>query len=157
MAPEPRDSYVVLGIPRDASLLEIARARRRLAKRFHPDVAPGDRAVRQMRAVNAAWQILSDPMARRAWDRADSERRADFSPARTSTVDPAWRYGGARTSVWRQPEPASEGRVGWFVLGGISLLLALILIAGLAAAVDGPSMPGRDSPMLQDNLDVPGG
>lgn len=42
------------------------------------------------------------------------------------------------------------------MLGGACLFLTLILIAGLVAALDGPAFPGRDSPVLQHNLDGPG-
>ena len=59
------DPYATLGIPPSASRAEAARAHRRLAKRFHPDVNPGPEASERMRRVNEAWRILSNP-ARRA-------------------------------------------------------------------------------------------
>jgi curved DNA-binding protein CbpA len=66
------DPYATLGIPAGASRAEAARAHRRLAKRFHPDVNHGPAAAERMRRINEAWRILSDP-ARRS--RYDDERR----------------------------------------------------------------------------------
>lgn len=64
------DPYAVLGVPRDASPLQVARARRRLAKRFHPDLHPGQDVSESMRRVNEAWYILSSVARRAAYDRA---------------------------------------------------------------------------------------
>lgn len=66
------DPYTTLGIPAGASRDEAARAHRRLAKEFHPDVNPGPAAAERMRRINEAWRILSNP-ARRS--RYDAERR----------------------------------------------------------------------------------
>src|SRR6476619_925605 len=62
------DPYAILGVERDASPLQVARAHRRLAKRFHPDVAPGEGGAERMRRINEAWQILSDRARRVAYD-----------------------------------------------------------------------------------------
>jgi curved DNA-binding protein CbpA len=82
------DPYATLGIPAGASHDEAARAHRRLAKQFHPDVNPGPAAAERMRRINQAWRILSNP-ARRS--RYDTERRSASWPApaagpRTSTA-----------------------------------------------------------------------
>ncbi|HUK58678.1 MAG TPA: DnaJ C-terminal domain-containing protein [Stellaceae bacterium] len=67
-----RDPYAVLGLARDASDDDVKRAFRRLAKRLHPDVNPGNRAVEtQFRELNAAYEILSDPAKRRRFDRGE--------------------------------------------------------------------------------------
>ncbi|MEO6349087.1 MAG: J domain-containing protein, partial [Candidatus Limnocylindrales bacterium] len=66
------DPYATLDIPAGASHDDAARAHRRLAKQFHPDVNPGHAAAQRMRRINEAWRILSDP-ARRT--RYDAERR----------------------------------------------------------------------------------
>ncbi len=63
------DPYAVLGVERGATTLEVARARRRLAKQLHPDLGGNEAAAEQLRIVNRAWHILSDPERRRAWDR----------------------------------------------------------------------------------------
>ena len=64
------DPYAVLGVARDASALQVARARRRLAKRFHPDLHPGQDVSESMRRVNEAWRILSSAHRRAEYDRA---------------------------------------------------------------------------------------
>ena len=63
------DFYVTLGLNRGATLLEIKRAYRRLARRFHPDINPGDReAATFFRRIIEAYDTLSDPERRCAYD-----------------------------------------------------------------------------------------
>ncbi|HEX9490699.1 MAG TPA: DnaJ C-terminal domain-containing protein [Stellaceae bacterium] len=79
-----RDPYAVLGVPRGASETDIKKAYRRLAKRLHPDLSPGNRAnEQQFKEVTAAYDLLSDPAKRARLDRgeidgAGGERGADF-------------------------------------------------------------------------------
>src|SRR5262247_4327946 len=63
------DFYIILGIGRDATLADIKRAYKRLARRFHPDINPGDRmASAQFRQIAEAYETLSDPDRRRRYD-----------------------------------------------------------------------------------------
>ncbi|HEX9206498.1 MAG TPA: DnaJ domain-containing protein, partial [Candidatus Deferrimicrobiaceae bacterium] len=59
---DPRKNYYeVLGIPEGASEEEIRKAYRRLAKKFHPDLNPGDRSAEsRFKEVNEANEVLSD-------------------------------------------------------------------------------------------------
>lgn len=62
------DPYLVLGIAREATPLQVARAHRRLAKQHHPDLHPDPDGTARMRRINEAWQILSVPDRRAAYD-----------------------------------------------------------------------------------------
>ena len=65
------DLYQLLGVARGASREEIAQAWRRRARAEHPDSRPRDAAAAdRFRALAEAWQVLSDPARRAAYDRA---------------------------------------------------------------------------------------
>jgi molecular chaperone DnaJ len=63
------DFYVVLGVPRTATVADVKRAYRKLARRFHPDVNPGDQvAALRFKEITEAYETLSDPERRRRYD-----------------------------------------------------------------------------------------
>ena len=69
MADERRDLYEVLELKKGASEDEIKKAYRRLAKKYHPDLNPGDKTAEQkMKEVNAAYEVLSDPEKKQRYD-----------------------------------------------------------------------------------------
>ena len=64
------DFYQVLGIKRDAKPEEIKKAYRRLARKYHPDVNPGDKAAEErFKRITEAHEILSDEKKRKVYDR----------------------------------------------------------------------------------------
>src|SRR3712207_3160838 len=63
-----RDLYDVLGVPRTADDAEIKRAFRKLAQQWHPDINTDPGADARFKEINEAYQVLSDPQRRRAYD-----------------------------------------------------------------------------------------
>lgn len=63
----PPTHYEVLGVPADATAAQIRAAYRTAARRLHPDAGG---AAADMRTLNAAWHVLSDPGRRAAYDRS---------------------------------------------------------------------------------------
>ena len=62
------DYYAVLGVPRDASALDIRRAYRRVARRHHPDLNRDPGGPERFAAAARAYEVLSDPAARARYD-----------------------------------------------------------------------------------------
>lgn len=144
------DPYRMLGVAPGASLLEIARAHRRLAKLHHPDLAAGEAAAAEMARINAAWTLLSDAGARAAWDRASGIGPRDDGPSSPSATWAEWAY--------PPPTPPAPAAVGsgrnapLWILAAFVVLLALVVAGGVVSTFDRP--PGADpAPWLQDNLD----
>src|SRR5204863_5627869 len=64
------DFYKVLGVKKDAKPDEIQKAYRRLARKYHPDVNPGDKAAEdRFKHMSEAFDVLSDPKKRKVYDR----------------------------------------------------------------------------------------
>lgn len=65
-----QDLYNVLGLKRDASAKEIKSAYRKLARKYHPDVNPGDKGGdARFKEINSAHEVLSDPEKRKKYDK----------------------------------------------------------------------------------------
>lgn len=157
------DPYAVLGVPRDASPLQVARAHRRLAKRYHPDLHPGEDVSEPMSRINLAYRLLSSPTRRAAFDEAHpaagtpgsrhwAGSRREIRPAQPTTTRnwATWRTTAAETRaaprtrrapgevqipITRRP-PRIEPRQGGFRDSGwAALLAALIFLTLLVAAI----------------------
>jgi len=140
-----RDPYAILGMPRAASRHDIAAAYRRLAKAVHPDL--GSDATTDMRDLNWAWHVLSDPARRASWDAAHPVGGSHWSPSRTTTagwsraenaeVAPAaWPAGAARIDA---DPPERRSAFGCFALMLVAVVVAgLVLIAALYSTVPDP-------------------
>src|SRR5215467_7129137 len=76
------DFYIVLGLERGATLNDIKRAYRRLARKHHPDINPGDRLAEQkFRQIAEAYETLSDPDRRLRYDTAGPSLADPETPA----------------------------------------------------------------------------
>ncbi len=81
-----KDYYKILGVSRNASRKNIRDAFRRLAKKYHPDKA-GPGAKHRFQDVQEAYEVLSNPQKRRAYDRQVSSRRRRFHDGSASIYD----------------------------------------------------------------------
>lgn len=64
-----QDLYELLGVARDADADAVKKAYRRLARQYHPDVNPDPEAQERFKEVSRAYEVLSDPQKRAAYDR----------------------------------------------------------------------------------------
>lgn len=68
------DHYEVLGVSREASVDEVKKAYRKLARQLHPDVNPSPEAEEQFKLVTHAYEVLSDPVQRQNYDMGGSSQ-----------------------------------------------------------------------------------
>jgi curved DNA-binding protein len=114
-----KDLYATLGVSRTASEDEIRKAFRQLARKYHPDVNPGDTAAEaRFKEVSSAHQILSDPQKRRLYDEFGSAGlREGFDPAEARAYQQQWRAGQ------QEAGPAEERGFDFGDLGDLGDLL----------------------------------
>jgi curved DNA-binding protein CbpA len=106
--PDQVDPYKILQVDSEAEDEVIQAAYRRLARKYHPDLAASPDAENRMAAINAAWEMIGEPAKRRAYDR----KRAPLAttPAQPSSGGAATGgAGGGPTSATRPTSPSAGG------------------------------------------------
>ena len=88
------DLYKILQVDPEADVEIIGAAYRKLAQRYHPDVADDPDAASKMAAINAAWEVLRDPEKRAAYDRERRFGPTGASPGRVRRGRPGRRPRG---------------------------------------------------------------
>src|SRR3954454_20949623 len=116
MPDKPIDAYKVLQVDPEAEDEVIQAAYRRLAQKYHPDVAAGPEASGRMSAINAAWEVLRDPTRRAAHDLArrvaarHAERAAAASPASSTSSGSPASPGSTGSAAPSGPASSAGGR-----------------------------------------------
>lgn len=102
---EYKDYYKILGVERAATADDIKKAFRKLARKYHPDVNPGDKSAEQrFKEINEAYEVLSDADKRKKYDTLGPNWQEQFGP---STAPGAGR--GSRTYSWNTPNGGTAG------------------------------------------------
>jgi curved DNA-binding protein CbpA len=106
-----RNYYEVLELSRGASTDEVRSAYRRLVRRYHPDLNPGDEgALERIKEVNAAYEVLCDPCSQAQYDRdlERAERSAEYhAPPVRRRPEPIYEEHTYVTRRWPQGRRAS--------------------------------------------------
>ena len=96
-----KDYYAILGVGRNASEKEIKQAYRRLARKHHPDVNPGDRSAEaRFKEINAAYEVLSNAEKRKKYDQfGDQWEYAEQFAKSEGQQGVRWDFGQGGTTV----------------------------------------------------------
>jgi curved DNA-binding protein CbpA len=122
-----KDYYAILGLESTASVDEIKKAYRVLAKKYHPDVNKASNAAEIFNAVTEAYEVLSDHKAREAYDAATHPHTGD------STRESRAREAAADGGSYRR-SPAVKGKTLIFILS--------LIVPGLVQLVSGEKKLG---------------
>jgi DnaJ-class molecular chaperone len=94
---EFKDYYKTLGVTKSSSEKEVKQAFRKLARKFHPDVNPGDKAAEtRFKEINEAYEVLGDPAKRKKYDELGSNWRAYEQAEARGEANP---FAGGRWNV----------------------------------------------------------
>lgn len=122
-----QDPYEILGVSRDAGADEIKKAYRKLARQLHPDVNPDPETQERFKDVSRAYEVLSDPGKRAAYDRGGDAFSQGFGGAGqgfsfTDIMDAF--FGGGAPGAGQSRGPRSRARRGQDALIRLDVELA---------------------------------
>jgi DnaJ-class molecular chaperone len=147
MAVKFKDYYDVLGVSKIAPADDIKKAYRKLARKNHPDVNPGDKSAEDaFKEINEAYEVLSDPEKRKRYDQLGSNWKAgaDFTPP------PGWESAGELSSVTLATSSA-ESAIGQDLVISSRACLETDGRSGRRKVPDaGPGCRGRDRLTLEE-------
>jgi DnaJ-class molecular chaperone len=110
---EFKDYYATLGVPKSATEKEIKQAFRKLARKYHPDVNPGDKASEsQFKSINEAHEVLSDAAKRKKYDdlganwRLYEQAQQAYAQNGAGAAGPGGAGQGPSAWTWTQGGPA---------------------------------------------------
>jgi molecular chaperone DnaJ len=157
-----KDYYEILGVKKSASAEDIRKAFRKLARRYHPDVNPGDKAAEEkFKAISEAHDVLSDPKKRKIYDQLGFYSD-NIDPAAAEAYARGGPTGAGGFGGFPRAQPGGTGAQGFDFSGfdfgdtggggGFRDILSSIFGGrGGAAAREGPE-PGSD---LEYQVNVP--
>jgi len=114
MAATTQDYYGTLGVSRSASQDEIRKAYRKLARKHHPDLNPGDKAAEErFKRVQEAYDVLSEPKKRQMYDQVGYYSENGPQPGRGPQAGPGMDFGGFDFSDYASGGQAGAGAGGF--------------------------------------------
>src|SRR6185369_14444455 len=146
-AAKKEDYYETLGVKRSSSHDEIRKAYRRLARKHHPDLNPGDKTSEdRFKQIQEAYGVLSDPKKREMYDQVGFYSESDFNPnagGRPGAGPGAGAAGFDFTGFDFSDLAGGRGARGGDFGGGFSEMFGNLFRRGGAAA-EPPAQPGTD-------------
>ncbi|NET57193.1 MAG: J domain-containing protein [Symploca sp. SIO2E6] len=143
-----RDYYEILGVSPEASGEEIKKVFRRLARRYHPDLNPGDKAAEEkFKDIGEAYEILSDPNKRSQYDQYSRFWKKKFNKkqSKSSTV----RASGNRNGTSR----SSTQDVDFSQFGDFNSFVEQLLNRGTVGRTTS-TVPGRSSTRVNPSTTI---
>jgi molecular chaperone DnaJ len=144
----PKDYYEVLGVKRDATEKDIKQAYRRLARKYHPDVNPGDKSAEaKFKEINLAHEVLSDKDKRAKYDKyGDKWQYAD-------QFEKAGAAGGPQSQYYEYSPGDGESFHFGGDIGGLDSIFEEMLRGGRTRGFSGRARPQRGED-LESNIEV---